>query len=398
MAKFEITWLEDLSDESVLEEIRRVAALVPDIRLTKRMFDSKARIKSMAVAQRFGSWSEAVRRAGLSDALPIYTDDAIVSDIRRVFALSDEDGFTLEAYKAHGQYSVSVIRRRFGGWREALNRASLGDRYVGPAITEGMKSQTGRAMTEDEILRRIRDIAEQLGKPRLSGAEIEANSEITQSQMYRRFGSVSAALRRAGVEQVGRGRRYTEDEIFENLLSVWTHYGRAPTVAEMDSLPSTVGKNAYLHRYGGWRKALKAFIERTNSEADHDPAQDSEQTLPVLADSGDRLVRPAGDPDATERPQPISQIGTSRRGKKRGEPRTRPEDRRKPSLGLRSKVMERDQSRCQICGRGPPTEDRDCRLHVDHIMPFAKGGKTTFENLRVLCSDCNWGRGARYDD
>jgi hypothetical protein len=34
MAKFEITWLEDRSDEAVLAEIRRVAALTPDRRLT----------------------------------------------------------------------------------------------------------------------------------------------------------------------------------------------------------------------------------------------------------------------------------------------------------------------------------------------------------------------------
>ena len=63
------------------------------------------------------------------------------------------------------------------------------------------------------------------------------------------------------------GRGYTEDEIFENLLDVWTHYGRPPTALEMDRSPSAVGKNAYLHRYGGWRKALKAFVERANSEA-----------------------------------------------------------------------------------------------------------------------------------
>jgi hypothetical protein len=70
MAKFEIPWLEDSSDEAVLEEIRRVAALEPDRRLTRRGFDSHSRIKSKAVRERFGSWSEATRRAGLTDALP----------------------------------------------------------------------------------------------------------------------------------------------------------------------------------------------------------------------------------------------------------------------------------------------------------------------------------------
>lgn len=38
------------------------------------------------------------------------------------------------------------------------------------------------------------------------------------------------------------------------------------------------------------------------------------------------------------------------------------------------------------------------KLHVDHIMPWSKGGKTTFENLHTLCADCNIGRGNRYSE
>jgi hypothetical protein len=48
MAKFEITWLEDRSDEAMLAEIRRVAALDPGRRLTVDRFDAVARIKSTA--------------------------------------------------------------------------------------------------------------------------------------------------------------------------------------------------------------------------------------------------------------------------------------------------------------------------------------------------------------
>ena len=57
MAKFEINWLEDRSDEGVLAEIRRVAALTLEgRRLTKRTFNSLSRIKAGAVEKRFGSW------------------------------------------------------------------------------------------------------------------------------------------------------------------------------------------------------------------------------------------------------------------------------------------------------------------------------------------------------
>ena len=272
MAKFEITWLEDRSDEAVLEEIRRVAALVPGRRLTVDKFNSHSRIKSTAVRERFGSWSEATRRAGLTNALPNYSDAAIIADLRRVSESSPNEPFTSALYSAQGRYSPSCVKRRFGGWREALDTAGIGSRFGGPLTTERMKSQPGRAMSNEDILIQIRDIAARLGKASLAGVDIVSNSEISQSQLFRRFGSVSEALRQAGIEQVGHGRRHTEDEVFENLLKVWTHYGRPPTVSEIDKPPSAVGKNTYIHRYGGWRKALKAFVERANSEGDGDPA------------------------------------------------------------------------------------------------------------------------------
>lgn len=391
MAKFEITWLEDRSDESVLAEIRRVAALEPGRRLTVDRFDAVARIKSTAVRDRFGSWSEATRRAGLSNALPIYAKVAIIEDLRRVSVISQGERFTIDHYLQSGRYSASYIKRQFGGWREALEQAGLGDRYVGPPITERMKTQIGRAVTDSEILDQIRSVAARLGRASLSGADIETNSEVTQSQMYRRFGSVSAALKQAGVEQVNHGRRYTEDQIFENLLNVWAHYGRPPTALEMDQTPSAVGKNAYLLRYGGWRKALKVFVERANLEADGNPSCDPEQQAVT----------------STELPEPHSAFTTNAdwlpakrqtnaRFRARPTPTSvQPEDRRDPSIGLRFKVLQRDRFKCVLCG-DHPARNSECVLHVDHVIPWSKGGKTREDNLRTLCATCNVGRGNRF--
>jgi hypothetical protein len=268
MTKFEITWLEDKSDEALLAEIRRVSQLDPDQRLKKRTFNAHAKISSSAVEKRFGSWSEAVRKAGLPHALPVYSDEAVISDLQRVSEMCPDGPFTLEFYCAKGEYSNSVIKRRLGGWHNALVAAELGYRYSGPITTERMKSQPGRTKSNEQILQELRDVHKLLGGLAISGAEIAANSDISQSMLYRRFGSVSAALKKAGVEQVNHGRRYTEDEVLENLLNVWTHYGRPPTALEMDKLPSQVGKKTYISRYGGWRKALKAFVENANAEAD----------------------------------------------------------------------------------------------------------------------------------
>lgn len=59
---------------------------------------------------------------------------------------------------------------------------------------------------------------------------------------------------------------------------------------------------------------------------------------------------------------------------------------------LRFKVLNRDEFTCQYCGRKAP----DVPLHVDHVVPRSKEGKTVIDNLKTACSDCNLGKGNMY--
>lgn len=62
---------------------------------------------------------------------------------------------------------------------------------------------------------------------------------------------------------------------------------------------------------------------------------------------------------------------------------------------LRQQIKERDNYTCQICGKYMPDE---VGLHIDHIAPVAKGGKTVSSNLQVLCSKCNSSKGVKLVD
>lgn len=66
-------------------------------------------------------------------------------------------------------------------------------------------------------------------------------------------------------------------------------------------------------------------------------------------------------------------------------------ERGKVSNKMRFAVYERDHYRCRKCGR--KTND----LEVDHIIPIAKGGKSTFDNLQTLCHRCNYEKGAKIE-
>jgi hypothetical protein len=48
-------------------------------------------------------------------------------------------------------------------------------------------------------------------------------------------------------------------------------------------------------------------------------------------------------------------------------------------------VVRRDGHVCQICRANVPDDE----IEFDHIIPVAKGGPTTVDNLRVLCRVCN---------
>ena len=41
---------------------------------------------------------------------------------------------------------------------------------------------------------------------------------------------------------------------------------------------------------------------------------------------------------------------------------------------------------CEVCGKNL-SSIKEC--HFDHIHPFAKGGKSIYENCQLLCAECN---------
>jgi 5-methylcytosine-specific restriction endonuclease McrA len=57
----------------------------------------------------------------------------------------------------------------------------------------------------------------------------------------------------------------------------------------------------------------------------------------------------------------------------------------------RANVMSRDGFMCQYCGERPPRS----QLNLDHVVPRAHGGRSTWENVVASCLDCNRRKGGR---
>lgn len=60
--------------------------------------------------------------------------------------------------------------------------------------------------------------------------------------------------------------------------------------------------------------------------------------------------------------------------------------------GLRFAVLNRDGFRCAYCGRGKAD---GVLLHIDHLVPVARGGRSELDNLVTACASCNLGKSAQ---
>ncbi len=292
------------------------------------------------------------------------TDDALIGELRRVAALIPAGTSLSKAtFAAHRpRVSHSTIQKRFGGWGQALQCAGLGHLYGGGVVSEKMRAQPAKALTDDDLLGELRRVHSLVQTPWLTTLDFDTTSITSSAAIRSRFGSFRNGLNAAGIASHPHAPEEISDvECFENTACVWIHHGRAPKYLEMFVEPSAIQGKTYVTRWGTWRKALIAFVDWANSEAKESPAPSES------APTGPRVSEPKS-------------------------PRRSEADSREVRPGLRFKVLMRDGFRCLACGRSPATH-LNVELHADHIIAVANGGKTTEANLQTLCRDCNLGKG-----
>jgi len=175
--------------------------------------------------------------------LDSYTDEGLLDEIRRVATIHGDAPLTEKTFeRLSGRAAASTIQRRFGGWKGALEKAGVGDLYGGRKISQKMRSQAARRMNEADFLAEMRQVHARLGTDILTKDDFDRTSNVTSSVAIRsRFGSWKKAMEKAEIQLSNMGRRYTDEECFENLVAVWTYYGRPPQHDEMKAPPSVVG-------------------------------------------------------------------------------------------------------------------------------------------------------------
>ncbi|WP_353216544.1 HNH endonuclease [Sandarakinorhabdus sp.] len=211
-----------------------------------------------------------------------------------------------------------------------------------------------RGITAQELLHDIRQVALIREAGTVTRLEYDQYGQFGATTVLRNFKTWNAAVRAAGLGVVTR-QDIKNEELFENFASVWTHLGKQPFGRHMSdrSTGSKFSTGTYEKRFGSWNKALIAFEEYMAGNADPDTFIKEASSVPASV-TGKRTPR-----------------GVNWR--------------------LRYKVMVRDHCICKICGDSPAKNPATV-LHVDHIVPWSKGGETFEENLQTLCLICNIGK------
>jgi len=386
--KFELNNLpRNCSNEDVLAEIKRVDALVGKDKLTQPDYEKYAKMGVDGVKLRFGSWEKALIAAGLghkyfgtkitakmqSQKAQYLTDNEILDELKRVAESLGKEIITRVDFNRNSEISSDVFVVRFGSWQNALKKAGLDHKYSGVIITENRRNHPAKSLTNDDVLKELQRIAKLLNKETVSVEDVKRCSDVMSAGVVAsRFGSWPIAMEKAGLKVSEMYKRaYSDEEYFENLLNVWVQHGRQPVSREMDATPSKITSAAYQGHFGSWRKALEAFVARMN--------QDDRKIEPILKEEIQETKE-----EVLKSPAIIELKS-----------RSLPENRRDIGLGLRYKVLSRDKFKCVRCGASPAT-NHSCRLHIDHIIPFSKNGRSILENLQTLCEMCNLGKGNRH--
>ena len=208
---------------------------------------------------------------------------------------------------------------------------------------------SGAPVSDEELVADLRRVSELLGTKEITQGLYESNGVYGTSTIKHRFGSWNMALLRVDLK-ISVRRDIADVDLFENIFTLWQHYGHQPRRNELASSPSSISQYPYNRRFGSWMNALKAFVDYANG-------------------TGFELAEPQVETDTDKKHK------TSRN----------------PSLRLRWRVLQRDNFKCRGCGASPAIT-LGVELHVDHIHPWSEWGETVLENLQTLCSKCNLGK------
>jgi hypothetical protein len=218
--------------------------------------------------------------------------------------------------------------------------------------------------SREKMIEELKRVAKIYNFRRFSVKEFDKVSVACKSGVIEKAfdGSWNKALDSIGIPLKERTKRhYSEVELFNEMERVWKIVGHRPTLIEWEISQPKISYHTYKRYFNGWTNACLKFIEFKMGNS----------------------VQVEIDESTEQKPNEDCQVATPEN--------TIRKHKRDIPLRLRLQVLQKYDFKCAFCGRSPAI-DKGVILHIDHILPIAKGGTTELENLRTLCKECNLGK------
>lgn len=289
------------------------------------------------------------------------SDEELLNDIIRIAKKLGKDSITIKEYVDNGgQYHSSTIQRRFNGWVRALQKCGL---------APNKKQISVSGISTIDMISDLQRVSDRIGKKTITTSEYTQYGQYSIDIFFRKYGSWNSALKTADLvpfdHPLGGGtkNKVSEYACLEEIERIWIMLGKQPTTTDIKNGISKYSLHTFERRFGTWRKALEFFVAYMNGEQEVKKPDEPEDDIQLPDDIQERI----------ENEMPTHKT------------------KRAINLRMRFLVMKRDNFKCCMCGRSPATTP-GLELHIDHIVPWSKGGETVIDNLHTLCSDCNLGK------
>ena len=278
------------------------------------------------------------------------TKEELIQDLRRVANELNPDYISRSTYEKFGKYSATPFLSKFGTWVLSLKEAGL--------RTDRNKSEY-KKISDKDLLANVKYVARYLEKDTITTSEYKEYGIYSISIILERFNSWKETIKKAGLEDTGYIKKIDSLDLLKEIERLWILLGRQPATTDIKNGNSKYSLNSYTRRFGGWRNALNEFVKYINSEEQIEEEKEKNINETEVKENKEKI-------------------------KIRRTPRD-------INARLRFKVLKRDNFKCVYCGKSP-ANNSNVELHVDHIVPWSKGGETVIENLQTLCSKCNLGK------
>ena len=454
--RFEPKTLTSYTDNDIVDEIKRVVGTFDGEIPNSTQFKRISRVSLQSISRRFGSYAEALKKAGFtytkrsySVSRRKYTREQILSNLQEVLRRADGYAFSLKFYTENGGLNISrkTITKTLGlSWKDALAKVGAINRArVVQVSVHSQRLKYLAELTPDDLLNELDLVWQRIGHCPTRNEFKRSSKKFTTSIYTYRFGSWGKAIKslceskNIPIPRIpGTVLPITQEDLICEIQSVQRNHPDARITYELYKSDGGIYHiDTFRNRFVTWARAVEAAgcvpgghgsIEFTDDEL-FDEMQRVWEHFGRQPSFGEMEMEGKYSPNTYHRrfgswrkaihvfcadrnsddgvPSAISDSPSPDEGNSELEPKeiadcvptAEPspiiiirETGRSVPPRLRFRVFQRDNFTCKFCGRSPSSHA--ITIEADHITPYSypHNGETVMENLQTLCRDCNKGK------